>query len=326
MGTAHLGRPRPQALTVDTPGVVTLDRIRRDLREFARLAEVGYDPAVVDPVLEELEPLWTTSVLGVRTTTHPPARRQVNVRLMNSGPGADPVTPLRKSGLLEFTGHPMEELLVEVPAAVPALYGVDVGVTTGVEKIWLMFPELLEVDRVLEFPGIPQAARDHAAHLNRYGGQIGIMALDFASRTMNLYSRVFTPGTLTAAEIGTMLADLDFVAATDTELALLAQTFNLYRTFSWTSPRMRRICLPARFDAETFPKHLDPVLDRFVSGAPYAGTGSRAFTFYTAYGPDDRYYKVQAEYTSARTAAFPGGAEPRVHSSGRESEPEPLRD
>ncbi|WP_169814287.1 aromatic prenyltransferase [Nocardia mexicana] len=290
--------------------VVTLDRIRQDLQEFARLAEVRYDPAVMDPVLAALEDLWTTSVIGVRTTTHPVAQRGLNVRLMNSGPGTDPVTALREAGLLEFTGHPMEQLLTDIPAAVPASFGVDVGVARGVEKIWLMFPELISVERILGFAGIPEAARAHAAHLSRYGGQIGILALDFTSRTMNLYSQPFAPGELTAADISTILADLDFVAATDEELALLGQTFDLYRTFSWTSPRMQRICFPVRYDDTSFPRHLDPVLDRFVSGAPYAGTGPRGLTFYTAYGPNDRYYKVQAEYTSTAHVTVPGGRTP----------------
>ncbi|MFE3194559.1 aromatic prenyltransferase [Nocardia sp. NPDC059240] len=297
---------------MDASAVLTLDRIRRDLREFARLAEAPYDPAAVDPALEALTELWTTSVLGVRTTTHPVPQRRVNVRLMNSGVGVDPVTMLREAGLLEFIGHPMEQLLTGIPAAVPVLFGVDVGVAHGVEKIWMMFPGMIAVDRVLGFTGIPESARAHAAHLNRYGSDIAIMALDFASRTMNLYSRVFAPGLITAADITTILAELDFVAATDGELALLGNTFNVYRTFSWTSPHMQRICFPVRHQATTFPKHVDPVLDRFVSGAPYAGSGPRGFTFYTAYGPDDRYYKVQAEYTSTQNVVFPAGAIPRI--------------
>ncbi|MFI1916286.1 aromatic prenyltransferase [Nocardia sp. NPDC020380] len=292
---------------------LTLGRIRGDLREFARLAEAEYDAGVVDPVLEALEGLWVNSVIGVRTTTHPVPQRQMNVRLMNSGRGVDPVTTLREAGLLEFSGHPMERVLTDVSAAVPVMFGVDVGVARGVEKIWLMFPELISVERILGFTGIPDAARAHAAHLDRYGGEIAIMALDFANRTMNLYSQVFAPGRLTAADITTILAELDFVAATEQELALLGQTFNLYRTFSWTSPRMQRICFPVRHQAASFPKHLDPVLDRFVSGAPFAGSGPRGFTFYTAYGHDDRYYKVQAEYTSAPNAVFPGGTVPPIN-------------
>lgn len=296
-----------------TSELVTLERIRQDLREFARLAEAPYEAAAVDPVLDALEELWTTSILGVRTTTHPVPRRRLNVRLMNSGSGVDPVTTLCKAGLLEFTGHPMEQLLTDVPAAMPVLFGVDVGVAHGVEKIWMMFPELISVERALSFTGIPEAARAHAPHLKRYGGEIAIMALDFASHTMNLYSQVFAPGHLTPADITTILSDLEFLPATDEELSLLRQTFNLYRTFSWTSPRMQRICFPVRHQPATFPTHLDPVLARFVANAPYAGTGSQSFTFYTAYGPTDRYYKVQAEYTSPRHIPFPGGTEPQIN-------------
>ncbi|MEV6772038.1 aromatic prenyltransferase [Nocardia sp. NPDC051030] len=296
-----------------TSDVLTLDRIRRDLQEFARLAEAPYDAAALDPVLEALENLWTTSVLGVRTTTHPVPQRRLNVRLMNSGSGVDPVTTLREAGLLEFTGHPMEQLLTDIPATVPVLFGVDVGVAHGVEKIWMLFPELISVERALAFPGIPDSARAHAPHLNRYGGEIAIMALDFANRTINLYSQVFAPGHLTPTDITTILTDLEFVPATTEELSILAPTFNIYRTFSWTSPQIQRICFPVRHQATTFPTHLAPELARFVSNAPYAGTAPRAFTFYTAYGPTTRYYKVQAEYTSAQHAPFPGGKAPQIN-------------
>ncbi|WP_162958676.1 aromatic prenyltransferase [Nocardia yunnanensis] len=287
--------------------------MRRDFQEFARLAEAPYRAAVVDPVLETLEDLWTTSVVGVRTTTHPVPRRRLNVRLVNAGVEADPVSRLRAAGLLEFVGHPMERLLTEIPAAVPVFFGVDVDVAHGVEKIWMMFPELIAVDRVLAFPGMPEAARAHAAHLHRYGGEIAIMALDFGNRTLNLYSQVLAPGVVTPADITTILSDLAFVAATPEELALLDRTFNLYRTFSWNSPRMQRICFPVRYEAARFPTHLDPVLARFVAAAPHATTGPRNFTFYTAYGPTDRYYKIQAEYTAAQPATFPAGAIPQIN-------------
>ncbi len=292
---------------------LTLDRLRQDLREFARLSEVRYVPAAVDPVLDALADLWTSSWIGVRTTTHPVGQREVSARLMNSSPSADPVGTLRDAGLLTFTGHPMERLLAEIPAAVPVRWGVDLAVATGVQKIWLVFPELLTVQRMLEFPDVPAAARVHAEHLSRYGGDIGMLALDFVSQTMNWYSRVLAPGELTPADITTILRELGFAPAGDEELALFARTFNAYRTFSWDSPDMRRICFPVRSDAAGFPTHLDPVLERFVTGAPYADTGPRGFVFYAAYGPTGRYYKVQADYTSARSAAFPGGTRPEMH-------------
>ncbi|MEC3918359.1 aromatic prenyltransferase [Nocardia sp. CDC160] len=291
--------------------VVTLDQLRRDLREFARLAEVDYDPTVVDPILEALEPQWTTSLIGVRTTTHPVARRELNVRFMSSGD--NPVPPLLHAGLLEFTGHPMESLLIDIPAAVPVLYGVDAGVNRGLEKIWMLPARPFGVDEILDLPGIPKSVHAHAGHLRAYGGEIAIVALDFRNGTVNLYSQVLPPGRLTTADITTILSDLGFVAATARELELLSQTFNLYRTFSWTDPHMRRICFPVRYQAATFPRGLDPVLDRFVAGAPYAGTGDRGFTFYAAYGPDDRYYKIQTDYTAVATVRLPDGMLPRMN-------------
>jgi hypothetical protein len=287
-----------------------LERFRRDLREYARLADVPYEQSVVDPVLDSLAELWTSSWVGVRTTTHPAGRREVNARLIHQGADADPVASLRSAGLLEFTGHPMEKLLTGIPEAMPVRWGVDLSVSGGVQKIWLVFPELVTVQRMLEFPGVPDSARAHAPHLRSYGGEIGMMALDFASRTMNLYSRVFEPGTLSPLDIATILAELDFAPAGDDELAHLGRTFNVYRTFSWTSPRMQRVCFPVRHDASGFPGHFDPVLDRFVAGAPFVGTGPPAFVFFAAYGATGRYYKVQADYVAARHGAFLGGAVP----------------
>lgn len=78
----------------------TLDQLRKDLREFARLAEVRYDPAIADPVLETLAELWTNSVVGVRTTTHPVREREVDARVMHPGGPTELIEKLRGAGLL----------------------------------------------------------------------------------------------------------------------------------------------------------------------------------------------------------------------------------
>ncbi|WP_067814388.1 aromatic prenyltransferase [Nocardia inohanensis] len=291
----------------------TLDQLRRDFRVYAEIAEAQYRPEVVDPVLEALADAWTTSMVGIRTTTHPVAEREVNARVQYAGAPGELVDRLRTAGLLRFSGHPMETLLTEAVATIPCGAGVDLSVSKGLQKIWLIFPQVLGVDQVLSLPGLPDAVHAHAAHLKRYGGEIGIMAVDFTNRTMNLYSQVLPPGHLTPADITEILTDLDFHPATPAELAALPSPFNLYRTFPWDSPGMRRICFPMRHEAETFPAELDPVLARFVSSAPFADPDApRRFTFYSTYGPDSHYFKIQAEYSNTARAAFPGGVAPAV--------------
>ncbi|MEV0354976.1 aromatic prenyltransferase [Nocardia sp. NPDC050697] len=281
------------------------NRFRDDLGDFARLAEAPYDPAIVDAVLDALGDSVRGTWPALRTTTHPVGERIVNARFTNFAAATEPAQVLRDAGLLPFTGHPLETVLAEVPAAVPVLWGVDIAVHAGVQKIWLVLPESLSIERLLQIPGLPDAVPAHAEHLRRYGDRVGIIGLDFAARTMNIYSQVLAPGTLTAAEISTLLAELDFTAATDAELALLGQTFNVYRTFSWTSPHLQRVCFPLRCTPETFPAHLDPTLPRLAAGAPYAGTGARHLNFYAAYGATSRYYKIQADYLSPAGAVLP---------------------
>ncbi|MFC9433600.1 aromatic prenyltransferase [Nocardia sp. NPDC057030] len=286
---------------------VTAEIFRRDMREFARLAETRYDPVVVDAVLDALGDGWADAWLAVRTTTHPVPVRQVSARFMNLPTAADPVGKLRAAGLLEFVGHPMEELLARVSAEIPVDWGIDLAVDRGVQKIWTAFPDLISVDRIVGFPGMPAAALAHARSLTRWGGgHIALMAVDFVNRTLNLYSQILAPGQLTAADIATILRELDFVAADEAELAAVGLPYTVYATFDWTAPNVRRICFPARYTAESFPS-MDPVLTRFVAGAPFAGPGPRGFAFYAAYGPAERYYKVQADYTSAARQRLPGG-------------------
>ncbi|WP_067712883.1 aromatic prenyltransferase [Nocardia yamanashiensis] len=293
----------------------TLDQLRRDLRTYAELAEADYRPEVVDPVLASLADAWANSIVGVRTTTHPVPEREVNARVQFPGEPSELVGTLRADGLLDFVGHPIEALLTATMAAAPCRAGVDLAVGTGLQKIWLIFPQVLSVDQVLALPGLPEAVPAYTGHLKRYGGEIGIMAFDFANRTMNLYSQVLPPGTLSSGDVAEMLAELELHPAAPEELAALPSPFNVYRTFSWTSSGMRRICFPMRHTAETFPTGIDPLLARFVEDAPFADSSpgaARRFTFYAAYGPADRYFKVQAEYSNTAHATFPGGVAPAV--------------
>ncbi|MQY30718.1 aromatic prenyltransferase [Nocardia aurantia] len=289
--------------------VTTLDRLRADLRTYAGLCEAPYDAAVVDPVLETLADAWTNSVVGVRTTTHAVPDREVNARVQYPGPAPELIERLRAAEFLEYVGHPMESLLDAI-LGMPVAGAVDLALGRGVQKVWFVLGRTLPVAEALALPGIPDAARGHADHLERYGGQVGIVALDFPARTMNLYSQVLTPEVITAADITTMLADLGLVPATEAELALFAGTFNVYRTFSWDAAHTVRVCFPRRVEAGTLPGDLDPVLAAFATG-PVAAP-ERRHTVYAAYGPADRYYKIQTEYTSTLGAAFPGGTAPQI--------------
>ncbi|MFI5776723.1 aromatic prenyltransferase [Nocardia sp. NPDC051570] len=298
-----------------TTAVVTPARLQDDLSTYASLVHAPFDPSVVSGVLNALAEVWPSSWLAVRTTTQ--TDRDVSIRFMNLAAAADPVGRLRRAGLLPFTGHPRERLLEAVLAAGPVLYGVDVAVGAGVQKIWLMLPDLMSVEQMVALPGIPDAVRDHAEHMTRWSNdQICMIAVDFVNGTMNAYAQVVPPGQLTPADIATVLDEVGAVPAYDQDLAALeSAAYTIYWTFDWDKPGVQRVCFPRRFARETFPVHLDPLLAQFIAGAPLAGPGPHGFTLYIAYGPTGRYYKVQADYLAIGTQIrLPGNADvPMTH-------------
>ncbi|RDI67976.1 aromatic prenyltransferase [Nocardia pseudobrasiliensis] len=298
-----------------TTAVVTPARLQDDLSSYASLVNAPYDPSVVSGVLDALAGVWPSSWLAVRTTTK--AEREVSIRFMNLAADADPVGRLRRAGLLRFDGHPRERLLESVLAAGPVMYGVDVAVGTGVQKIWLVIPELMSVERLLSLRGLPAAVHEYAEHLRRWtDDRICMIALDFENGTMNIYGQVFQPGRLEAADIATVLSEVGAVPAGAADLAALeSASYTIYWTFDWERAGVRRVCFPRRFTRENFPVRLDPLLAKFVAGAPLVEPGPHGFTLYIAYGPGGRYYKVQADYVAlGAEIRLPGNVEvPRTH-------------
>ncbi|MGY2061647.1 aromatic prenyltransferase, partial [Nocardia gipuzkoensis] len=128
--------------------------------------------------------------------------------------------------------------------------------------------------------------------------------------------QVFQPGRLDGADIATVLSEAGAAPAAAADLAALgSESYTIYWTFDWDRPGVRRVCFPRRFTRENFPVRLDPLLAKFVAQAPLVEPGPHGFTLYIAYGPAERYYKVQADYLPiGAEIRLPGNAEvPRTH-------------
>nr|QGZ20043.1 hypothetical protein [Streptomyces alanosinicus] len=290
-------------MTGDGLRELDLTRLSEDLRQYARIAQVRFNAAVVDKVIDTLADLLPLGWIGVRTTTLPPARRDVNLRLCYRSP-VPPVPRLRQAGLLTFTGHPIETLLDEVAERHEPWWGVDASVNGPADKIWMIFDRGIPLEELTELPSIPAAVRTARPHFHDSGmDRAGLLALDFSRRTINVYSPVFTPGTLSPEAAATMLTRLGFPAPEGDLRHTNGQAFDFYQTFGWDHPGLLRLCFPVRCSAEEFPVHHHPLLRDFVEQAPFAAA-ERNFVFYTTYGPRGGYFKVQSDYTGNHRQTF----------------------
>jgi aromatic prenyltransferase len=282
---------------------VNLAKLSVDLRRYSEIAGVACDSVGVDRVLDTLADLSVNASVGVRTTTKPVSVRDVNFRLLYPDP-VHPVARLCRAGLLTFDGHPMENLLDEVVDRFPLRWGVDASVRGVVDKIWVMFDGGVALEEILALPHLPHSVREARAHFDKSGLDcVGLLAFDFTSHTVNVYRKPFTSGTLTPGSVAEIISDLGFPLPSHQELEHDGRAFSIYYTFSWDTPGVQRVCFPMLYAGHEFPTYFDPLLKDFVEQAPVAAA-SRSFGFYTTYGPNGGYFKVQADYVHnrARTA------------------------
>ncbi|MFE0188982.1 aromatic prenyltransferase [Streptomyces sp. NPDC058989] len=289
--------------TLPSPLGLDLAKLRADLHDCAQAVEVPFNAPAVDRLLSTLADLCTDAWLGMRTTTRPAGRRDLNLRVCYRRP-VHPVPLLREAGLLTFDGHPMERLLDELVDAFPLWWGIDASVSGSVDKFWLVFDNGVPLADVLALPHLPPAVRASQDHFERAGmDRVGLIALDFGHRTVNVYSPVFPPGTLTYATVTSLISGLGFPLPAEEELQRNTDAFDVYQTFSWDEPGVLRLCFPVRYTAADFPTHCHPVLKQFVETAPFA-VDQRSFVHYTTYGPRGGYFKVQSDYTGNHRDTF----------------------
>jgi hypothetical protein len=292
-------------MTAPATTEIDLDRLRSDLRRYSDIAEVRFDAAIVDRVIATLAPLLTTdSWVGMRTTTKPPERRDLNLRLIYPHPL--PAVPLlREAGLLTYQGHPIERLGEEIASRFGVWWGIDASVKGMADKVWLQFADGIALAEFLTLDSLPPAVHGAGAHFARAGlDSVGMVALDFTSHTVNVYAPVFPPGTLTRERVEAIIGGLGFPLPADDELARDTRAFCVYQTFSWDSPDLQRLCFPVGYLAADFPVHYHPLLRAFVEQGPLLDEDVRGFGFYTAYGPRGSYYKVSADYTGNHQTVF----------------------
>lgn len=273
-----------------------LGKLKSDLRVYADIAGTRFDGPGIDRVIASLPEEWEDVSAMVRTTTEPPATRDVSVRLGSRIP-VSPVARLRQAGLLRFEGHPLESLLGELVDRFPMWWGVDASVGRGTpDKVWAILEEPIPLDDMFDLPSLPASVLAARDHFDRAGiDQIGLFGLNFTKRSLNVYSPILAPGTMTAGRAVDIITGVGFAQPSDEEIERNAGAFNVYQTFSWDALGVQRLCFPMRYRAEDFPTHFHPVLEDFVSKAPFA-TDRRGFMFSNTYSAHGQYFKVQADY------------------------------
>jgi hypothetical protein len=275
----------------------SLERVRADIAATATLVDAPYDEGLTASLLSAYREFFVGSPVSFRTTTKP--KRELNVRYVELEKPHDPYKIARDKALLSSHDHPVDTVLDFIQERFPILgYGIDIGVAYGLEKIWPFFPHRPQpVADICRLPQLPPSIRSHLDYFRAFDlNAVSLFAVDYRYKTINLYF-MKPPGAYQADTLRHMFEQLGFNAPEPELLGHCTNAVPIYYTFSWDSARIERLCFGVPvMEAGIVPAHLDPVISRFVAGAPFLSR-AQMYLFNITAGRTADFVKIENDYT-----------------------------
>jgi hypothetical protein len=127
---------------------------------------------------------------------------------------------------------------------------------------------------------------------------VAILGVDYRRRTVNLYF-LKPPGYFAPERLRHMAGDFGFDPPGEEWLRHAAMAVPIYFTFSWISPDVERLCFAAVAPTpHDVPVHLDPLIERYVAGAPFA-TPRKLFIYNMTLARGGNFIKIENDYTGS---------------------------
>jgi hypothetical protein len=283
-----------------------LETLYSAIDDSARLLNVPCARDRVWPILSAYGDAIGNAVVAFRVATGARHKNELDCRFTTTAE-LDPYELALAKGFTKPADHPVGDLLSDLAERCPVdSYGIDFGVVGGFKKIWVFFPpdDLQSVGTLADVPSMPRGLADNVGFFARHGldDRANLVGIDYHHRTVNIYVGEPPAECLEPEAVRAMLRDIGMPEPSEQLLRLASRAFGVYATFSWDSARIERITFAVMSpDPTTLPVELEPKIERFVKGAPYAASATadpadRKFVYAVSSAPEGEYYKLQSYY------------------------------
>ncbi|WP_407562445.1 aromatic prenyltransferase [Streptomyces sp. 184] len=214
----------------------------------------------------------------------------------------DPYELAVTGGLLDKVDHPVTRLLPEITERYTVdTYGVDYGVVGGFKKAYAFFPlaEPASMKTLVDLPSIPPALAAHAESFAEAGldGKVSAVAVDFASRTWNVYISGLSPEYTRPDAVTAALRAMGLPAPSERMLEFIGTSFAMYPTFGWDTTRIERVCFSTRSsDPMLLPSRIEPAIAEFARDMPTVHGGEPIHVYAGAVARDEEFFKLASHY------------------------------
>ncbi|MDT7847511.1 aromatic prenyltransferase [Streptomyces justiciae] len=281
-------------------GTIGLQELWAGVEESAGLIDVTCSPERMWPVLTAYEDAIAEAVIAFRVATNARHEGEFDVRFTVPW-YIDPYLRAREHNLVTETGHPVESLLADIREQCPVdLYGVDAGVVGGFRKIWVYFPADAH-QSLAGLAGLESMPPSLAANLGFFTergieGRVDLIAIDYHSRTINLYFTQLPEALRRPEAVLAMHRDIGLPEPSEQMLRFCERTFGFYATLTWDSPGIKRIAFSVKTqDPLSLPARLGPKIEQFVKSVPY-GVDDPKMVYAAMTSSGEEYYKLQSYF------------------------------
>lgn len=289
------------AANADDSAKTDLKKLLADLKAMSDSLGVPYDESAMRDGVHAFAKHFEESPVAMRMTTRAGTGRDLAVRYLDfmNLPEQDPLATAKQKGFVVDDGHAVFALFEEAKQICSAIgYGVDLDVSRGFAKIW-MVPTVhsATLDVLAGMQHLPQSAKNTLGHLARFGlDTFGLLGFDFGRKTMNLYFMIKAPGS-NPRDYGALLSDLGFPSGPEELLAACKPAQALYYTFSWDSRGAERVCFPVVCSSRVqVPAHFDPIFDLALGNKSFT-LGRDTCIYSIVWSKNGNYFKVDNDYT-----------------------------
>jgi hypothetical protein len=233
----------------------------------------------------------------VSTGEHPPGEFDYTITVPTAF--GDPYAVALSNGFVAEMDHPAGTLLSDIQARVSVTeHLIDAGVVSGFSKIYAHFPfDLLGVPKLADVPSMPRAVAENADRFVRhYLNDVAMIGIDYQRKTVNLYFAQLPDGFREAQNILSLHRELGLPEPNEKWLAFAQQSFRVYVTLGWDSPKIERICFAHRpfrnWDPSAFPIRIEPEIEKFVMGSRHTYGGRPVVIAAVKWTPDGEYLNL----------------------------------
>ncbi|SCL32322.1 Aromatic prenyltransferase Orf2 [Micromonospora pallida] len=284
-------------------GSAELTGIYSAIEEAARLLDVPCSRDKVWPVLTTYGDALGQAVVAFRVATGARNAGELDCRFTMLPKNVDPYALALTAGLTTGTDHPVGVLLADLADRCPIdCYGIDFGVVDGFKKTWSFFPpdDLQSLSTLADIPSMPRSLAENVSFFARHDldDKASLIGIDYPHRTVNVYFGEAPAECFEPKNIRSMLREVELPEPTEQLLRLGQESFGIYATLRWDSPKIERITFATMTpDPTTLPVALEPEIERFVKNAPYDyDAADRRFVYAVTSSTAGEYYKLQSYY------------------------------